>query len=322
LEARCTRVYRAKLTLAFLLWAAFVLSQALAQDQPAVDEHSCLKEQSATAPRRGLFYEVSDGTHTVALFGTVHAGKPGFYPLHKNVIRALCQSQFLVLEADITDVAKVRSLVAELGIYPAGDSLDRHMPSALLDELVSALQDTNIRREQIIRMRPATLAFTLEGIGMQRAGYTVDNGVDRYLIKMATHAHIPLAEIESMRFQLELVNSLSPAEYQLWLRRDVESLVNGEFFADLTAFADAWNNSDLKLLGELLRKQLAKRPVAESALYQKLITDRNVAMTAAVEKFLQSDTRYFVAVGAAHLVGKDGIIARLTRAGYTVRLAQ
>ena len=50
----------------------------------------------------------------------------------------------------------------------------------------------------------------------------------------------------------------------------------------------------------------------------KLFDDRNTAMTAKIEQFLQTPESYFVAVGAGHLVGEQGILSQLRRKNFTV----
>jgi uncharacterized protein YbaP (TraB family) len=50
----------------------------------------------------------------------------------------------------------------------------------------------------------------------------------------------------------------------------------------------------------------------------KLLDDRNTAMTAKIEHFLQTPKSYFVAVGAGHLVGEQGILSQLQRKSFRV----
>jgi uncharacterized protein len=53
-------------------------------------------------------------------------------------------------------------------------------------------------------------------------------------------------------------------------------------------------------------------------LMTKLFDDRNTAMTAKIERFLQTPKIYFVAVGAGHLVGNQGILSQLRRKNFRV----
>jgi uncharacterized protein len=53
-------------------------------------------------------------------------------------------------------------------------------------------------------------------------------------------------------------------------------------------------------------------------LMTKQLGDRNTAMTAQIERFLQTPKSYFVAVGARHLIGDEGILSQLRRKNFIV----
>ena len=54
------------------------------------------------------------------------------------------------------------------------------------------------------------------------------------------------------------------------------------------------------------------------ALFQRLIVQRNAAWTATLNARLKGRGRTVVVVGAGHLVGEDGVPARLRALGYSV----
>jgi len=56
-----------------------------------------------------------------------------------------------------------------------------------------------------------------------------------------------------------------------------------------------------------------------SRLYESLFYERNRKMADKIEKMLAGRGTYFVAVGAGHLVGRQGIIDILSRRGFSVR---
>ena len=58
--------------------------------------------------------------------------------------------------------------------------------------------------------------------------------------------------------------------------------------------------------------------VVFEAVQEKLIDERNVEMTKKIEEFLAKKDPVFVVVGAAHLVGPDGLLAILKSKGYTL----
>ena len=53
-------------------------------------------------------------------------------------------------------------------------------------------------------------------------------------------------------------------------------------------------------------------------LYQTLIVHRNEGFASQIQTLLKGDGTVFVAVGAGHLVGKDGVPALLEKQGYKV----
>ena len=50
----------------------------------------------------------------------------------------------------------------------------------------------------------------------------------------------------------------------------------------------------------------------------QLLHQRNASMAEKAEEYLQSGQTCFYVVGVAHMLGTDGIVARLMQKGYTV----
>jgi uncharacterized protein YbaP (TraB family) len=55
-----------------------------------------------------------------------------------------------------------------------------------------------------------------------------------------------------------------------------------------------------------------------SSVYEKLILERNRSLASKIEEFLRKKEICFVVVGAAHLVGNQGIIEILKGRGFLV----
>ena len=66
-----------------------------------------------------------------------------------------------------------------------------------------------------------------------------------------------------------------------------------------------------------LAKQVGIGNDAFAGFQEKLLTDRNIKMRATAEPLLEQG-RVFIAIGALHLPGKQGLVALLREAGYTV----
>jgi uncharacterized protein YbaP (TraB family) len=82
----------------------------------------------------------------------------------------------------------------------------------------------------------------------------------------------------------------------------------------------AWRTGNMDKLGAVLLAEERRLPVAMAKEFHlRFLTERNVAMVQRIERMLANGDRVFVAVGAMHMVGEDGIPALLGAKGYEVR---
>ena len=84
--------------------------------------------------------------------------------------------------------------------------------------------------------------------------------------------------------------------------------------ANLTRLVDAWRAGDAPGVERIVLKDLTQ----EAQLYQRLLVERNKNWLPKLEALFSRPRRAFVVVGAAHLVGPDGLISMLKAKGYTI----
>ena len=76
-----------------------------------------------------------------------------------------------------------------------------------------------------------------------------------------------------------------------------------------------WRSGESVKLDSLVNQPMKK----ESAkIYQSLVVDRNNNWIPKIKKYLQTSETEFVLVGAAHLIGEDGIVNQLKKQGFKV----
>ena len=84
--------------------------------------------------------------------------------------------------------------------------------------------------------------------------------------------------------------------------------------SEVTKLADAWKAGDVATVERIVLQDLK----SDARLYQRMLVDRNKNWLPKIEAIAAKGGRPFIVVGAAHLVGSDGLIAMLRGRGYAV----
>ncbi|MBL8511224.1 MAG: TraB/GumN family protein [Betaproteobacteria bacterium] len=269
------------------------------------------------AAAKSFLWEVRSQTNTIYLFGTIHVGKPNFYPLPPAVEEALKQSTKLVLEADVSNSTGMEQLLPLMMFNPP-DSLEKAIPPALFARTKQQLARYGIPAEAANRMKPVTVVSLLLISSLTEAGYDAKAGVELYLLDKAKQDNKPVLELESQRGQLLLLNSLSATERNAFLSNAITTLERGNVREQLDELVTAWQSGNSKLMQETAAKA-NKGMLLTSQLDNVIIYGRHNEMVKKLERFLEGSEPHFVAVGAFHLLGKRGLVELLKAKGYKVR---
>lgn len=250
------------------------------------------------------------------LFGTMHVGKPEFYPLPAAVEKAFAETDVLAVEADITDQAAIQSAAALMLLTPP-DTLETKLPAPVVERLKKQLGRLGVPFDAVKPMKPFILAGLLAVSEYSRQGFDQQQGVDGHLIARAIARKLPIVELEGVAQQMKLMAGMSDADQQAFLENGLTSLESGQATAQMNALVAAWRTGDAAGL-EKAALEATKGQIRSAELEELLIHSRNGPMQSRAEIMLASDKTHFVAVGALHLVGKRGIVEGLRAKGYVV----
>ncbi len=265
---------------------------------------------------RALLWELKsrDGSKTLYLFGTIHVGKPDFYPLPSAVQTAIERSSVIVVEADVTDQTDAAEM-ARLMDYPKGETIDRHISPSLLTRLKAQLEKRRIPYANVAAMRPVILSGMLPVVEYMQLGYDINSGLDLALIRQARRDGKKLAQLESPVGQVRLMTAMPAPLQEAFLDNALTMIEQGRSSEQVTGMVNAWQLGDAKFMLELADE--ASRGQRETdQLNQILLWGRHPAMLDKIEAFLATGDTHFVAVGSLHLVGPRGLVNLLAERGH------
>lgn len=247
------------------------------------------------------------------LFGTIHSLERPVLWRSGKVDGALKASDRIVVEvADLADDAGLSKTFAAMSQSPGLPPLAARVDPELRPRLTTLMRKAGASERNFVGVETWAAALSLA-----RAGASPDaakNGVDR-AVEAAAQGR-PVVELEGAVRQFGLFDALPETE-----QRDLLSAVlrdGGAIDNESDDLARAWRKGDMAAIEAETRKGLLADPELRAALF----TARNRAWANKVSAMLAKGQRPFVAVGAAHMAGPDGLPAMLTAKGYKVTRVQ
>jgi uncharacterized protein YbaP (TraB family) len=254
---------------------------------------------------------------TVYLLGTIHALRPGVNWRSDKLAAAFGASSQYWMEADIQeDPAIAGTYVLNFGTdsrHPLSEKLTADDYTLFLESV--AKQGLDEGRVRFVRPWFATLLLTGQAVG--GGGYDSMNGVDRALETDAKQAGKTVKTFETPAEQLGFLAHLSP-EVELAMLVDSLHALRGGGKAgtdELDALSAAWLAGDTKGLGAA---GFVKMRTDSPEMYDVIITRRNAAWVPKIADLMKTPGTYFIAVGAAHMLGKGGVPELLKAKGFKV----
>jgi uncharacterized protein YbaP (TraB family) len=274
--------------------------------------------EMAPAAHRGQLYRVTHDGKTSYLFGTIHVGRDGVYPLDPMVTRALLDSKALVIELDIRENAPFQLALARHGRYADGDMVQNHLGPATLRLTVQALARAGLSLQSVQQYKPWLIANLLIGAEMEVHGYQRSQAVEYALLAAAQKQDKAVRQLESADYQLGLFDTLDERQQEQYLLENLADLADGASLKKSTALIDAWSAADATGIHAAWQSATSGDTISAGFMNRVLLGKRNPEMASNIERIMQQDQVAFVGVGLLHLVGDDGLPQLLKRRGYQV----
>jgi uncharacterized protein len=251
------------------------------------------------------------------LLGSIHLLKKEYYPLRKVIEDSFAECDALVVEADLNGDKAMKSGVTMLqkGFYKEGESLKTDLSEKTYQLAADKLKSIGMNIENFQKYKPWMLAMLVLNQALVKLGFNPSYGIDFYFLGKATAMKKEILELEGIEFQLKLFESFSKAEMEKFLLSTL--LESDQMGTQMDLLIKSWLSGDLETMETLMTDGVKKEPEL-SDFYNKLIDVRNAGMMEKIQTYLKEGKKIFVVVGAAHMVGKKGIVQLLKDKGFKV----
>src|SRR5437868_1131198 len=207
--------------------------------------------------------------------------------------------------------AYTRERFLQAALLPEGQTLERIIGAQDFARAVEHLQAAGLGPEVVNRLKPWSVLLNLRNPGGAEGA-----SVDGQLLELARARHLPLLQIEGVEEQIFTFDEF-PVDSQIALLR--HSLAHSdELLALSERTLQAYLAGDLERIWRLREQFTARYPEMiphQAVMTKRVVYDRSVVMAFRMQRELRHGGAY-VALGALHLFGDQGVLALLEQDGF------
>lgn len=289
-------------------------------------EHAAILAKAAATENAGaLLWRIErDGKPPSHLFGTMHLTDERIATFSPALKGALAGSRHLLLEVDAEDltpngVAKALLRARPLLTFNDGRRLDRLLSETEYAKAVGILEQAGVPAQAASLFKPwvAAMMLALSDCERQRTAHGLV-ALDQRLAREGASLGIAIEGLESLDLQFRAMADVPEADQLQMLRAGLRMYDRVDDMIETTV--QLYLARQLGAIWPLqlaLSEKVGVPPAAFDAMERNLLARRNLGMRDKALPFLDRGG-VMIAVGALHLPGKQGLVALLRDAGYTV----
>ena len=247
------------------------------------------------------------------LFGTMHSDAPEILAKAAPVLARLPQMRSAAFEyLEPEDAARImqRAMFDPAAKQPLSTQLTTEEWNKLKQSVV---RDHGLPEAALERLRPWAASVMLQMPRLEHGGIILDDTIKA----AATKRNLPLIGLETMQEQMDIFEGMSQPQQLAMLKDTLSNLPELDAMnRDLERAYRAGDLGHIEKLGVAGFADIAD-PALKTYLENALLYHRNQRMAERADAELARGG-LLIAVGALHLPGKQGILARLEHAGYFI----
>jgi uncharacterized protein YbaP (TraB family) len=300
------------------------LLPGLQESDPAA-YRKILAEAEKTPNGKGLFWKIEkEGLKPSYLLGTMHVTDPRVLTMPAAARKAAADASTIVIESDeILDEKKAAAAMLmhpELTMFMDGTTIRDHLSAEDATLLEDGLKERGLALAAVARMKPwiisSFVALPACEIARKAGGASF---LDKLIAEDAIKVGKKVAGLETLAEQLKAMADL-PVEFHL--QALIETLELGDRMDDVIEtmtmlYLAGETGMTMPMLAAVTPSKPGEDESGYAAFEQRIVLDRNKVMAERAAPML-AEGNVFVAVGALHLPGKDGLVELLRKQGFTV----
>ncbi len=248
---------------------------------------------------------VEKGANKVYLGGTIHLLRATDYPLPVEFEKAYHQSQLVT----------IRQMLFKMS-YHDKRTIQSETSPEVYQQLNNYAKSAGISLKFMRKAKPGMLmsAFMLNELG--KIGVNQE-GIDMYFLNKALDDNKKTLFLETPVQQIDFLAEIgigNEDRFYQSLMRDIEQTQT--LFSKMVKYWRSGNNVML----DAATNQMMKADSPQT--FETLIVQRNLNWLPTIEQYFETPEIELILVGAAHLIGEQGLLNKLAAKGYKVSKLQ
>ena len=257
---------------------------------------------------------VKDHGSTLVMFGSVHLLPPGTDWRPEGLKDALTHADQVWFEApmDAAGLSAATQAALAHAFLPQGQSLSAMLSPGGRQRLEKTAQLLGVSVAQFDKLQPWYAELAIQSGLFQQLGVKGSDGVEQQLWAGLS----PTAERKTLETPEEQIGFFADApvkEQVASLEQTLKDVPNAR--RDYDELLKAWLGGDFRTLDKKVVEPLKK---SSPTLYDRVVTQRNARWVKAIDARLKGSGETVIVVGMGHLIGSDGLPARLRAQGLDV----
>jgi uncharacterized protein YbaP (TraB family) len=258
---------------------------------------------------------VRDHDSTLVMFGSVHLLPPGATWRPAELTDALAHADQVWFEApmDAAGLSAATQAALAHAFLPEGQSLQALLSPKGRARLQATAKLFGVPVAQLDKLQPWYAELMIQSELFQQIGIKGADGVEQQLwAGLAPDAK--RVTLETPEQQIDFFAEAPLKEQLASLEQTLKDVPNAR--RDYQELLKAWLGGDIRTLDRKVVEPLKK---SSPTLYDRVVTQRNARWVKAIDARLKGKGETVIVVGMGHLIGPDGVPARLRAQGFDVQ---